>query len=572
MKTIIFFICCFISIASFAQVTNEVEPRSWSMIQKSILEPEPFVLPKVDVKALQIEDKSSNADGINKALRIGADVPVDLNLFNSGAWTNLPNGDRIWKLNVKSNGAFFMRAIFDLYSLPKGGELFIYNNSKSDKIGPYTSNENQENGKLGTWVIQGDNFWLEYYEPQSVKGLGRLNIEKVTHGYVDLFKKRKLAAKLNESEDCNVDVLCDPDFNNNTSKSWNSTRDDFINSVARIIISTPSGTGGCSGTLMNNTSENAVPYFLTANHCIGFAANGDKRPDGIGAGFDAISTVAFGFQWFTNTPDCATTRDTNGPEQPINVLTGGQLKANNDDSDFALFQINQLPPAEWNLFYAGWNRSSTAIPTFQFGLHHPSTDIMKFARNDEAATKRTFNFNAANDQVWYVDNWEYGVTEQGSSGSSLINQNDQVIGVLSAGSAFCAGTTDNGGFDIYGRLDVGWNSGFNSAQRLRDWLDPSDTSAISMNGAYYATLNAEDTDAPEMAINIYPNPSTGLFTIDSDQPVSYKVFNLNGQLINESATSISNNTVDISNAAKGLYFIKLNTNDGQTITKKLIKQ
>ncbi|KQC31944.1 lysyl endopeptidase precursor [Nonlabens sp. YIK11] len=564
--TLFLFLFC-IAFCTTAQVTNEVAPRSWSMIEKSLTKPEPIILPKVDVLSLQAEDKTSNADGINKALRIGADVPVQLDLYNSGAWTDLPNGDRLWKLNVKSNGAYFMRAIFDLYSIPTGGELYLYNESKTDKIGPYTSNENSESGVLGTWIISGDNFWLEYYEPKAVKGLGRLSIEKITHGYIDVYANEKVG-NLNDSFACNVDVLCNPNQGSRTSKNWTAARDNHINSVGRLLISSSRGTGFCSGSLVNNVTEDGTPYFLTANHCLGTGSN--KPVNGVGASYS--NNFAFGFQWFTDTPDCATFAGTNGPSQPTRVLSGGSVKMNNDNSDMALLLINQMPPAVWDLYYAGWNNSNVSVPTTQMGLHHPSGDIMKLSRNDEISSRTPFNFNDnPSTQVWLINDWEYGVTEGGSSGSMLLNQNEQIIGVLSGGSAACNGTSDNGGFDIYGRVDNNWSNGPNAAQRLRDWLDPNNTGAVSIEGSYFSTLSNTTFESPRMDIRIYPNPSSGIFTIDSDQQVAYQVFNLNGQLIVESAAGISNNTLDLSNAGNGLYFIKLTAN-GQTVTKKIIKQ
>lgn len=573
MKKLLLFILMLSITGAMAQVTNEVQPRSWSFVEKNINEPTSIVLPIVDVEALKIEDQKLNEEGLNKTLRIGADIPVSINLFNSGAWTELSNGDRLWKLNVKSRGAYFMRAIFDLYSLPQGGELFIYNNDKTDKIGPYTSTENSETGILGTWIINGDDFWLEYYEPANVSGLGRLSIEKITHGYVDINASSKVG-NLNDSFACNVDVLCDPNFNSSSGKNWTNARNNHINSVARLLISTSRGTGFCSGSMVNNTNEDGTPYFLTANHCLGLESDNAKQPDGAGANFDAIASVSFGFQWFTNTPQCASNSNTSGPSQPTRVLSGGQLRANNDDSDFALFLIDQTPPEEWDIFYSGWNNSTTAFPTTQLSIHHPSGDIMKLARNDETATKRGFNFNGnSNTQVWFIDDWEYGVTEGGSSGSMLLNQNDQIIGVLSGGSAGCSGTTDNGGFDIYGRIETAWNSGNNSSERLRDWLDPNNTSATSIDGAFASTISDNPVIEPEPTteITVFPNPSTGLFTIGGGQIASYQVFNLNGQLILESASGVTGNQLDLSNAANGLYFVRITAGD-QTVTKKIIKQ
>jgi lysyl endopeptidase len=50
--------------------------------------------------------------------------------------------------------------------------------------------------------------------------------------------------------------------------------------------------------------------------------------------------------------------------------------------------LDQRPPAAWNLFYGGWDNTTTAS-TAQLGVHHPSADIMKLCRNDQAAISQT---------------------------------------------------------------------------------------------------------------------------------------------------------------------------------------
>jgi len=568
MKNILFLIVIFFSIVSVAQVTNEVEPRSWSMLEKSIVQPDVIVLPQVDIKSYLSEDIEDKENGQEKSLRIGADIEMNLNLFNDGKWSVLPNGDRLWKMNIKSVDAYFMRVIFDLYSIPEGAELFLYNNDRTDKIGPYTSSENSESGVLGTWIIQGDNLWLEYFEPAEVRGLGRLNIEKITHGYIDVYESDKEVGDLNESGACNVDVLCDPNRNSVGTKDWTNARNKLINSVGRLLISSSRGTGFCSGSLVNNVTQDGTPYFLTANHCLG--TDNNKQPNGVGAGY--TNSVAFGFQWFTTTPDCATLIPTSGPEQPTRVISGGVVKMNNDGSDTALFLMNQRPPAAWDLFYAGWDNSTTDIPVVQLGMHHPSGDIMKLSRNDGISDRRFTEFNDnPTTQVWLIEDWDYGVTEGGSSGSLLLNENELIIGVLSGGSAACRGTSDNGGFDIYGRLDTNWSVGLTAAQRLRDWLDPNNTGATQLTGSYASTLTTSSLPTNFNDINIFPNPSSGLFTIKTDLPISYQIFNLNGQLINESTSDLSASQLDLTAAANGLYFVKITAGD-QTVTRKVIKQ
>jgi photosystem II stability/assembly factor-like uncharacterized protein len=84
-----------------------------------------------------------------------------------------------------------------------------------------------------------------------------------------------------------------------------------------------------------------------------------------------------------------------------------------------------------------------------------------------------------------------------------------------------------------------------------------------------ATINTEDN------INIFPNPSNGLYTvaINSKQQdnLSLTVFNLVGEkvLTTEKEVQTGNNQfeIDLSNQAKGLYFIRINSGSQSAVKK-----
>jgi len=70
--------------------------------------------------------------------------------------------------------------------------------------------------------------------------------------------------------------------------------------------------------------------------------------------------------------------------------------------------------------------------------------------------------------VWSV-NWSQGVTEDGSSGSPLFDQNHHVVGNLSGGFSSCGNPT---AVDYYGRLAVGWAGDSGVSAQLKAHLDP----------------------------------------------------------------------------------------------------
>ncbi len=72
---------------------------------------------------------------------------------------------------------------------------------------------------------------------------------------------------------------------------------------------------------------------------------------------------------------------------------------------------------------------------------------------------------------------------------------------------------------------------------------------------------------------IYPNPSTGLFTIQSELVgfLEVAIVNLTGETICQSISNEGKLIVDIRHVASGVYFIKVKNKDG-LVTKKIVKE
>jgi hypothetical protein len=460
-----------------AQVTDEGEPISWSYPPSSLEVVQPIVLPTFNLKLIKEQDKINDLL-FDRPWRFGYMHSVDFG-FEDGKWDVLENGDRIWRLLISSADALSLNFIFDNLFIPRGGTLYLYNDDKTDLLGAYTNDQNQEGGILGTWLVKGPSVWIEYYEPQEVIGQGSLHIVKATHGYRsgDTFKEAK---SLNDSGDCNLDVNC------SIGSDWEDLKEHNKRSVG-ILLS--GGSGFCTGALINNTQNDGTPYFLTANHC-----------------FSNPASWAFRFGWISPNTVCATTESSSSG--PTNMtISGATLRARDAGSDFALVEINTAIPEGWDRVFAGWDKSDN-FPEFQVGIHHPSGDVMKVCRDDDPATKE-FNAGA---QTWEIvggaaGGWEAGVTEPGSSGSPLFDQDGRIIGQLFGGSAACSGTVDNGTLDYYGRLATSWNGAGTSNTRLRDWLDPQNSDSDTMDS--FPLLNNFSYD---IGVSSIDTPVTGFLS------------------------------------------------------------
>ncbi len=539
MKKITLLLSLFLVLDISAQVTNEGEPMSWKFTNLGNVTPQ--IMPEIDLASLQAEDLINDSRR-DIPWRFGLELPVYLNMTNSGAWDVLSNGDRIWRLNIISEGANTLNFIFDDFYLPPGATLYFYNNSRTDLLGAYTSSQNREDRQLGTWFVDGDNIWIEYFEPRTQIGNGSLRISNVVHGYRSVSQSQMVEGRgLNDSGACNHDVDCP------VGADFDPVKDVLKRSVALFLL----GGSVCSGTLINNTDNNNAPYFLTANHC----NNGSP------------GTWAFRFNWVSPDPSCGTNvNSTNGTFNQ--TASGSSILALNSKSDVMLVNIDATLPSAWNLAWAGWNRSTTDVPDFTVGIHHPAGDIMKVCRDDNAPTKVNINFNGnPSTSVWRVGNWELGVTEGGSSGSALFDPEGRIVGQLAGGSAACVGTNNNGGFDVYGRFDVSWNFGTTAATRLSEWLDPQGTGATSIG-----ILNSPDFQFIGN-ISVYPNPASSVINImnNNSSQLSYELYSVTGQLMKAEALPNLNNSIAVDTFSEGVYFLRLiDKASNNTLIKRVV--
>ena len=499
-----------IAAAGFSQVSRGGSPISFQNSDLVKTRPVVMTLRAVDVDRLRAEDVINDQ---NKDIpwRFGENIDVDYTLLNSGSWDLLPGGDRIWRLGIRSEGALTINLTFSDYHMPPGATLFVYNVNKTEVIGAFTDFNNQENGVFATTLVSGDQVVMEYYEPAKPDFPGVLNLTRVTHGYRNAFE---YARSFGNSGSCNNNVNC-PE-----AAGWE-------NQVRSVCMLVSGGNGFCTGAVVNNTSWNGVPYVLTANHC-----------------YSDPSSWVFWFNW--QSPTCANP----GTSPSYNSLSGATLRSRNSDSDFCLVEMSSTPPSSYNVYYAGWNRENVGASSGA-GIHHPSGDIKKISYSITPFTSDTWSGTPA-DSHWKVI-WNDGVTEPGSSGSPMFDQNHRVIGQLHGGPSACSATQL---WDFYGKFSMSWAQGTTAATRLQEWLDPVNTSVTTLEGfdpnaGIHAVFIANSTAVCSGGSATFTDLSTGsptswAWSFPGGTPASY-----NGQ-----------NPPPVSYASAGTYDVSLTVSDG----------
>jgi hypothetical protein len=89
--------------------------------------------------------------------------------------------------------------------------------------------------------------------------------------------------------------------------------------------------------------------------------------------------------------------------------------------------------------------------------------------------------------------------------------------------------------------------------------------------SYSPTVYVEKSQVGKVKTLVYPNPSLGKFYVDHATEIkNITVFNLMGQAVfNQNVNEAERTEIDISNLASGLYFVRLNDNEGHIETKQV---
>ena len=434
----------FICNTFISQISNFGLPISYK--DKFSKTKEFYKTPEVNAaEQILIDEQEQNLNGL-KMYRFGKEFQVSIDLFSESKKTILQNGDCVFQFGIECKDAVSINVIFDQFKLGKGVRVYLADLNEKSYDGAYTSLNNNSSNILGTDLIYTQKAIIEVFVPKESLGKSLLHLGTIVHGYRDL---NQLAKSLNSSGSCEIDVNCPLGI------GWENQR----NSVAMMV----NGGGFCTGSLVNNTSGTVIPYFLTANHC-----------------GTSVASVVFRFRWESpaGQADCATTAPSvNGPDT-MNI-NGALLRANSANSDFLLAELNAAPNPNWGIYYNGWDRTGVAA-TQLTGIHHPAGDIKKISRDNSTAVESTWSGTPLNNH-WRVPSWDEGVTEGGSSGSPLFDENHRTIGQLHGGGSGC-GVAPSQMWDDYGKFSISWDGEGSNSTRLSNWLDPSNLGSLFIDG------------------------------------------------------------------------------------------
>ncbi|MDR0683001.1 MAG: trypsin-like peptidase domain-containing protein [Dysgonamonadaceae bacterium] len=250
------------------------------------------------------------------------------------------------------------------------------------------------------------------------------------------------------------------------------------NGVALILLST--GSSVCSGSLINNTSQNNKPLFLTAFHCVDVYS---PRGSIDSAEIARAQNWGYRFNYKTTTCDGSIISTTY-------FYNHAYFRAAWQPTDFTLMEL--IDSITHNATFLGWDRTGNN-PSSGTGIHHPAGMVMKISFDNNALTSNSSVINWSDgtqspvNSHWTVG-YDNGTTEGGSSGSPLFDQNHRVVGQLHGGSPGCPPVTK-----YYGKFDLSWTGNGTDNTRLSNWLDPNNTGVTVLDGACTAVNFTDQT-------------------------------------------------------------------------------
>ncbi|NDV94319.1 serine protease [Dysgonomonas sp. 521] len=500
-----------------------------------------LIVEKENTKMLVVNTVNTKGRGL--PLREAKLYTLGIEADTVGVWSVLPTKENVWKLsfNIPDAKGFFIG--FDQFYLPEGSCLYVYEKSNLKSAIVYKHDDNPKGGPYSIENLKGDNVVLEYVAPEGVEK-PKLHISDLGYKYLDE-QGNPISGFNSAANSCMINVNC-PENN-----FWKNQKKGVVH--FRVKRNPGANAYLCSGTLVNNTSEDKTPYILTAYHCFEYMSE------------TAISGSEFFFEY--ETPECE--MDTVRPNYKYHKgAIPLVLNPVDDGSDGALIKLSEPIPDDWDVYYNGWDRTNDgASVTGGAVIHHPLGDVKKISLYNKPLTSGKWEDEAPNGTHWIID-YLKGATEGGSSGAPLFNQDGYIVGTLTGGDNKCSNPT---GTDYYGKFWYHWDQYPDEDLHMSKYLDPNNTGVTRLKG-----LNAVKTEEPEPGTQpelVAYIESDVLHVYAKDILKKVRVADLFGRIIYSATSDINSSVLDIpvSSWRGGVYILSVDITGRSTKSVKVLK-
>ncbi|KMQ60014.1 hypothetical protein ACM46_17335 [Chryseobacterium angstadtii] len=234
--------------------------------------------------------------------------------------------------------------------------------------------------------------------------------------------------------------------------------------------------------------------------------------------------------------------------------------------------------------YRAWEKLSTVARNLNFSLlvrdnkpvgGQTGRDDIQLTVSTAAGPFTVSSQNAAG-VVWNVGSSQTITWNVANTNVAPVNTANVMILLSTDGGVtfphtLVASTPNNGSYTF----NVPGGLGTSSTSRIM--VKAVDNVFLNVNTTNFtvnSTLGVSEAEKAEAGIKIYPNPSKGIFTIETESGngISYTVFAMDGKLVNARKDLKGGKTreeVNLSHVPSGGYIVQVDK-DGQKISKKLI--
>jgi len=439
-------------------------------------------IPELDWAAVFAEDAARASK--DEAPRFAIPHNVRITPSTDGIWERLDARTMRWSLRVRSENAISLNLGFSHWKLPSSASMFLSSTDGLMSVRPFTAEDNKEHGQLWTPAVQGDDLLIEIEVSPRQQQEVNSNVEltSINVGYRGFYEQGT-----DRSGSCNYDVVCEEG-------------DDWWDEIPCVAVISTGGSTFCTGFMVNNTAQDRTPYFMTANHC----------------GVSSSSAPSLVTYWNYQNSYCRVpgSGDSGGAgDGQLNQFnTGSTHLTSGSASDYTLVVMDDSPDDAWEVSYCGWDATGDDSPQ-GIGIHHPATDEKRISFEFEPTTTTSYLGESIQGDGSHVriEDWDWGTTEPGSSGSPVFNIDHQVIGQLHGGYASCSSQTS----DWYGKFSVSFAAG------LEGHLDSAGTGQLTVDTLSGNGLVVNPTENVEHLCGYpcdSPEPAEVVYTLENNSP------------------------------------------------------
>ncbi|HXR85166.1 MAG TPA: trypsin-like peptidase domain-containing protein [Hanamia sp.] len=384
-----------------------------------------------------IDDDSTTED--DKVYRYADILPVTISIAD-GNITSTTLG-KVWTLRLSIPNALNIGLSFSQFNLSATAQMYIFNDARTVLDSGIIKSKFSYSTTVGISPFSSNAIIIYIIEPGNSGAFqSSISIQNLEAGFQPLYDVGNNGKTFSPASiNCDPMIMC---------------RLDKMNSARAVAVFESNGYQG-TGTLITDENNDGRGFFLTAFHVVDVNDNHTIDASEIAA----LANARFQFQFWTTT--CNGTIISTGIQ-----FSGATVRASSHASDVILLELLNPPGIGDGVNYVGWNRgTSSPSNTNSYIIHHPQGEDMRITSTNNV---RTWLYNSS----FWTAHYSSGTTAPGSSGSALINENDQIVGQLKGGWSSCNYTSFG---DRYGKFSTSWGGA-----NLQQWLSPNHAySAVS---------------------------------------------------------------------------------------------